>query len=111
MSDLPGHDHDPDPAALDELRRAFGTDVPPPAPEPVDDATAVADEPDEPDEPDVDPSFRPTVPNPVVEALHGNTFDTVLGELTFEDCFVHDDEVVGEVGEGFKIAMSSLTSG
>ncbi|MCB0967760.1 MAG: FtsQ-type POTRA domain-containing protein [Ilumatobacter sp.] len=69
MSDLPGHDHDPDPAALDELRRAFGTDVPPPAPEPVDDATAVADEPDEPDEPDVDPSFRPTVPNPVVEAI------------------------------------------
>ena len=33
MSDLPGHDHDPDPAALDELRRAFavGDPSPPPA--------------------------------------------------------------------------------
>ncbi len=37
MSDLPGHDHDPDPAALDELRRAFG-----------------------------DEATRPTQPNPVV---------------------------------------------
>lgn len=37
MSDLPGHDHDPDPAALDELRRAFG-----------------------------DEATRPTEPNPVV---------------------------------------------
>lgn len=27
MSDLPGHDHDPDPAALDELRRAFGDEA------------------------------------------------------------------------------------
>ena len=39
MSDLPGHDQDPDPAALDELRRAFG-----------------------------DEAVRPTEPNPVVIA-------------------------------------------
>jgi acyl-CoA dehydrogenase len=34
-----------------------------------------------------------------------------LGELTFEDCFVPDDAVIGEVGGGFRIAMGSLTSG
>ena len=34
-----------------------------------------------------------------------------LAELTFEDCFVPDAAVIGEVGEGFKIAMGSLTSG
>ncbi|MDO8280727.1 MAG: acyl-CoA dehydrogenase family protein [Burkholderiaceae bacterium] len=34
-----------------------------------------------------------------------------LGELTFEDCFVPDAAVLGEVGEGFTIAMSSLTGG
>jgi acyl-CoA dehydrogenase len=34
-----------------------------------------------------------------------------LAELTFEDCFVPDEAVLGEVGGGFKIAMSSLASG
>jgi len=34
-----------------------------------------------------------------------------LGELTFEDCFVPDGAVIGDVGEGFRIAMGSLTSG
>lgn len=34
-----------------------------------------------------------------------------LAELTFEDCFVPDDNVVGEPGEGFKIAMLSLAEG
>lgn len=34
-----------------------------------------------------------------------------LAELTFEDCHVPDDAVLGPVGDGFKIAMESLTSG
>jgi acyl-CoA dehydrogenase len=34
-----------------------------------------------------------------------------LAELTFEDCFVPEAAVLGEVGQGFKIAMSSLDSG
>lgn len=34
-----------------------------------------------------------------------------LGELTFDDCFVPDSAVLGEVGEGFAIAMSALTGG
>ena len=34
-----------------------------------------------------------------------------LAELTFEDCVVPDDAVLGEVGEGFRIAMSSLMRG
>jgi acyl-CoA dehydrogenase len=34
-----------------------------------------------------------------------------LAELTFEDCFVPEDAVLGEVGQGFRIAMSSLDSG
>lgn len=34
-----------------------------------------------------------------------------LAELTFDDCFVSDDAVLGDVGEGFKIAMTSLVSG
>lgn len=34
-----------------------------------------------------------------------------LGELTFEECFVPDSAVLGEVGEGFVIAMSALTGG
>ena len=34
-----------------------------------------------------------------------------LGELSFDDCFVPDDAVIGDVGDGFKIAMGSLTSG
>ena len=34
-----------------------------------------------------------------------------LGDLAFDDCFVPDAAVIGEVGEGFKIAMGSLTSG
>ena len=34
-----------------------------------------------------------------------------LAELTFEDCFVPDDAVMGKVGEGFRIAMESLTDG
>jgi acyl-CoA dehydrogenase len=34
-----------------------------------------------------------------------------LAELTFEDCFVPESAVLGEVGKGFTIAMESLTSG
>jgi acyl-CoA dehydrogenase len=34
-----------------------------------------------------------------------------LAELTLEDCFVPDSAVLGEVGQGFKIAMESLTNG
>lgn len=34
-----------------------------------------------------------------------------LAELTFEDCFVPDGAVLGEVGRGFAIAMESLTQG
>lgn len=34
-----------------------------------------------------------------------------VGELTFEDCLVPDDAVLGDPGNGFKIAMGSLTSG
>jgi len=44
--------------------------------------------------------------------------DTTIGsdpikicELTFEDCEIPDSAVLGEVGQGFKIAMSSLVSG
>ena len=34
-----------------------------------------------------------------------------LAELTFDDCFVPDTAVMGRVGEGFRIAMESLTDG
>jgi len=34
-----------------------------------------------------------------------------LAELTFEDCFVPDSAVLGEVGQGFRVAMQSLASG
>jgi acyl-CoA dehydrogenase len=34
-----------------------------------------------------------------------------LAELTIEDCFVPDSAVLGEVGQGFRIAMESLTAG
>lgn len=34
-----------------------------------------------------------------------------LAELTFEECRVSDNAVVGEVGQGFKIAMKSLAEG
>jgi acyl-CoA dehydrogenase len=34
-----------------------------------------------------------------------------LAELTFEDCVVPDSAVMGKVGEGFRIAMESLTDG
>ncbi len=34
-----------------------------------------------------------------------------LAELTFEGCRVEDSAVLGEVGQGFKIAMASLTEG
>ena len=34
-----------------------------------------------------------------------------LAELSFEDCLVPDDAVLGEVGHGFRVAMASLTSG
>ena len=34
-----------------------------------------------------------------------------LAELTIVDCFLPDSAVLGEVGQGFKIAMDSLTSG
>ncbi len=35
----------------------------------------------------------------------------VHGELVFEDCFVPHENVLGEVGEGFKVAMSTLDEG
>ncbi len=34
-----------------------------------------------------------------------------LSEIRFEDCFVPDSAVLGEVGQGFPIAMGSLVSG
>jgi len=34
-----------------------------------------------------------------------------LAELTFTDCRVPEEAVLGEVGQGFKVAMQSLTSG
>jgi acyl-CoA dehydrogenase len=34
-----------------------------------------------------------------------------LAELSIENCFVPDTAVLGEVGQGFRIAMESLTSG
>lgn len=34
-----------------------------------------------------------------------------LAELRFDDCFVPHEAVLGQVGQGFSIAMSSLTSG
>jgi acyl-CoA dehydrogenase len=34
-----------------------------------------------------------------------------LAELTFEDCRVDDRAVLGEVGQGFRLAMESLTEG
>ena len=34
-----------------------------------------------------------------------------LAELTFEDCELPDSAVLGEVGQGFKIAMGSLNNG
>ena len=34
-----------------------------------------------------------------------------LAELSFDDCFVPDSAVLGRVGEGFKVAMESLTNG
>lgn len=35
----------------------------------------------------------------------------IHGELVFSDCFVPDDKVLGEVGNGFKIAMETLDTG
>lgn len=34
-----------------------------------------------------------------------------LAELTIDECFVPDSAVLGEVGQGFRIAMESLTNG
>ncbi len=34
-----------------------------------------------------------------------------LAELTFEDCFVPDEAVLGKVGDGFRFAMESLDEG
>jgi acyl-CoA dehydrogenase len=34
-----------------------------------------------------------------------------LAELSFDDCFVPDSAVLGGVGDGFKVAMESLTNG
>jgi len=34
-----------------------------------------------------------------------------LAELTITDCFLPDSAVLGEVGQGFRIAMESLTNG
>jgi acyl-CoA dehydrogenase len=34
-----------------------------------------------------------------------------LAELTIENCFLPDSAVLGEVGQGFRIAMESLTNG
>ena len=35
----------------------------------------------------------------------------VYGELVFEDCFVPDEKVLGQVGDGFKVAMYTLDEG
>lgn len=35
----------------------------------------------------------------------------VYGELVFEDCFAPDETVLGQVGEGFKVAMHTLDEG
>lgn len=35
----------------------------------------------------------------------------VYGELVFEDCFVPDETVLGQVGDGFKVAMFTLDEG
>ncbi|MDB5081284.1 MAG: Acyl-CoA dehydrogenase [Chloroflexi bacterium] len=35
----------------------------------------------------------------------------VYGELVFEDCFVADETVLGQVGEGFRVAMHTLDEG
>ena len=67
MSDLPGHDHDPDPAALDELRRAFGDEATRPTePTPIvdrdtpSDSTAKAESERDPDTvPDPRPDAEP----------------------------------------------------
>lgn len=47
-----------------------------------------------------------------------NRVDTTIGsaaiklaDISFDDCFVADSAVLGEVGAGFAIAMGSLTSG
>lgn len=32
-------------------------------------------------------------------------------EVTFEDCFVADHDVLGQVGKGYKIAIESLNEG
>jgi acyl-CoA dehydrogenase len=34
-----------------------------------------------------------------------------LAELTFEDCRIDDDALLGDLGQGFRIAMASLTEG
>lgn len=34
-----------------------------------------------------------------------------LAELTFDSCFVSEGSVIGELGQGFKVAMSSLDEG
>jgi acyl-CoA dehydrogenase len=34
-----------------------------------------------------------------------------LAELSFDDCVIPESAVLGEVGQGFKVAMQSLTSG
>ena len=50
--------------------------------------------------------------------FHVNRVDTTMGseaiklaEISFDDCFVKDTDVLGEVGFGFKVAMESLNSG
>jgi butyryl-CoA dehydrogenase len=50
--------------------------------------------------------FRPT---PIEHKMGLNAVDT--SEIALEDVFVPDDGVLGEVGQGFRVAMTALDSG
>jgi alkylation response protein AidB-like acyl-CoA dehydrogenase len=52
------------------------------------------------------PGFQPT---PIHGKMGLQASDTA--SISLVDVFVRDDEVLGEIGQGFKIAMSSLDSG
>lgn len=49
------------------------------------------------------------VPSPIDGKMGMHAADTA--SIALDDCFVPDDMVLGEVGQGFKIAMTSLDSG
>ncbi|PTL56323.1 acyl-CoA dehydrogenase family protein [Paraconexibacter algicola] len=49
------------------------------------------------------------VPSPIHGKMGMHAADTA--SIALDDCFVPDDMVLGEVGQGFKIAMTSLDSG